>query len=171
MLDLDAVIDGKQGSPRLTDLLKMAEESHTKSGQDGVDGRVLNLLEMQTNKDGTQKVAPTVSNLLTILERDKRWKKVWLNEFSNTNYYKERPLKDTDYTRIKIWMKAHYNAKFTTQAIIESVNYIAEVNGKNPLIDWLGETTWDGVSRMDEWLVRACGAQDTSSLVRLGEGG
>ena len=169
MLDLDAVIDGKQGSPRLTDLLKMAEEAHSKSGQDGVDGRVLNLLEMQTNKDGTQKVAPTVSNLLTILDRDKRWKKkVGLNEFSNTNYYQDRPLKDTDYTRIKIWMKEHYNAKFTTQSIIESVNYIAEVNGKNPLIDWLGETTWDGVSRMDEWLVRACGAQDTKLTREIG---
>ena len=111
MLDLDAVIDGKQGSPRLTDLLKMAEEAHSKSGQDGVDGRVLNLLEMQTNKDGTQKVAPPVSNLLTILDRDKRWKKkVWLNEFSTTNYYQDRPLKDTDYTRIKIWMLEHSTA-------------------------------------------------------------
>lgn len=169
MLDLDDVIDGKEGSPRLTDLLKMAEEAHETKGQSGADSRVYNLLEMQTNKDGTQKVAPTVSNLLIILERDKRWKKkVWLNEFSNTNHFKDRPLKDTDYTRIKIWMKEQYNAKFTTQSIIESVNYIAELNGKNPLIEWLEETTWDGVNRMDDWLVRAVGAEDTKLTREIG---
>ena len=65
-------------------------------------------------------------------------------------------------------MKKHYDAKFTTQSIIESVNYIAELNGKNPLIDWLQETTWDGVSRMDEWLIRACGAEDTKLTREIG---
>ncbi len=43
MIDLDAVIDGKEGSPRLTDLLKMAEEHHKKQGQEGADGKIVNL--------------------------------------------------------------------------------------------------------------------------------
>mgnify|MGYP003123175001 FL=1 len=86
MIDLDAVIDGKEGSPRLTDLLKMAEEHHKKTGPEGADGKIVNLLEMQTLRDGTQKIKPTVPNLLVIMEKDKRWKKkVWLNEFSNAN--------------------------------------------------------------------------------------
>lgn len=75
MLDIDSVIDGKEGSPRLSDLLAMAEKHHEVNGQSGADGRIMSMLEMQTNKDGTQKIKSTVPNLLIILQRDKRWKK------------------------------------------------------------------------------------------------
>ena len=59
MLDIDAVIDGKQGSPRLSDLLAMAEKKKEKNGDEGADGKVISHLEMQTNKDGTQKIKPS----------------------------------------------------------------------------------------------------------------
>ena len=82
MIDLDAVLDGKQGSPRLTDLLKMAEDHHAKVGPEGADSAVIRFLKMQTMRDGTEKVAKTISNLIVILKRDKRWKKkIWLNQF------------------------------------------------------------------------------------------
>jgi len=169
MLDIDAVIDGKQGSPRLSDLLAMAEKHKEKNGNEGVDGKVINHLEMQTNKDGTQKIKPTVPNLITIMEKDKRWKKrIWLNEFSNAIYMKDDPLKDTDYTRIKRWMYKHYNVHFTTDSIVEATNYIAEVNGHNPLTSWLNKSVWDGVPRMDEWLVRACGTEDNKLNREIG---
>tara|TARA_R100000315_G_C5228992_1_gene139929 strand:+ start:567 stop:1907 length:1341 start_codon:yes stop_codon:yes gene_type:complete len=169
MLDIDAIIDGKQGSPRLSDLLAMAEKHTEKNGNEGADGKVINHLEMQINKDGTQKIKPTVPNLITIMERDKRWKKkIWLNEFSNVIYMKQSALKDTDYTRIKRWMYGHYNVHFTTDSIVEATNYIAEVNGHNPLTSWLNESVWDGVPRMDEWLVRACGSEDNKLNREIG---
>ena len=169
MLDIDAVIDGKQGSPRLSDLLAMAEKKKEKNGDRGADGKVISHLEMQTNKDGTQKIKPTVPNIITIMEKDKRWKKrIWLNEFSNAIYMKDNPLKDTDYTRIKRWMYKHYNVHFTTDSIVEATNYIAEVNGHNPLTSWLNKSVWDGVPRMDEWLVRACGTEDNKLNREIG---
>lgn len=169
MIDLDAVIDGKESSPRLTDLLKMAEEHHKKTGPEGSDSRIVSLLDMHTNRDGSQKVKPSISNLVLIMKRDKRWKKkIWLNEFSNAVYFDERPLKDTDYTTIKLWMKDNYAVDFSTINIIETCNYIAEKNGKNPLVDWLNQNVWDGVSRMDEWLIRGCGAEDTKLNREMG---
>ena len=82
MLDIDDVIDGKPGSPRLSDLLKMAEQHHEDKGDQGADSKVINHLEMQISKDGVQKIKPTVPNILVIMEKDKRWKKkIWLNEF------------------------------------------------------------------------------------------
>ena len=53
MIDLDAVIDGKEGSPRLSDLLKMAEEHFEKSGSEGADSSFMSLLKMTTTRDGT----------------------------------------------------------------------------------------------------------------------
>ena len=68
MLDIDAVLDGKKGSPRLTDLLKAAERSYESGNQSGIDSSVVSHLEMQTGRDGVQKIKPTVPNLLAIME-------------------------------------------------------------------------------------------------------
>tara|TARA_R100000030_G_scaffold22744_1_gene16365 strand:- start:5827 stop:7161 length:1335 start_codon:yes stop_codon:yes gene_type:complete len=169
MLDIDSVIDGKEGSPRLSDLLAMAEKHHEVNGQSGADGRIMSMLEMQTNKDGTQKIKSTVPNLLIILQRDKRWKKkIWLNEFSNTIYNVDRPLKDTDYTRVKTWMYNQYGVHFSTDMIVEAVNFVSEENGRNPLVSWLKDIVWDGVPRMDEWLIRGCGTEDTKLAREIG---
>jgi predicted P-loop ATPase len=169
MLDIDAVLDGKKGSPRLTDLLKAAQESYKKGDQRGVDSRVVSHLEMQTGRDGVEKIKPTVPNLLAIMEKDKRWKnKVWLNEFSNAIYMNDDPLKDTDYTRIKRGMYKHYNVHFSTDSIVEATNYVSEANGKNPLTDWLHTNVWDGVPRIDEWLIRGCGAVDNELNREIG---
>src|SRR5262245_34028023 len=34
-------------------------------------------------------------------------------------------------------------------------------NTFDPVLDYLGSLEWDGLSRVDDWLVRYCGAQDT----------
>jgi len=169
MLDIDAIITGKPGSPRLSDLLSMAEKGHEDSAQSGMDSKVVSHLEMQTSKDGVQNIKSTVPNLLIIMEKDKRWKKkVWLNEFSNAIYLDEKPLKDTDYTRIKRWMFKQYGVHFSTEIIVEATNYVAEINGHNPLTSWLNKSVWDGVPRMDEWLVRACGGEDNKLTREIG---
>ncbi len=169
MLDIDALIDGQPGSPRLTDLLKKAEQHFEKNGQTGADNSLVNLLEMQTTRDGQQKIKATVPNLLLIMGKDKRWrKKIWLNEFSNTIYHEDAPLKDTDYTRVKTWMFNQYGVHFSTDAIVEAINFIAEENGKNPLVSWLKDIVWDGVPRMDEWLIRGCGTEDTKLAREIG---
>ena len=169
MIDLDAVIDGKEGSPRLTDLLKMAEDHHAKVGPEGADSGVIRFLKMQTMRDGTEKVAKTISNLIVILKRDKRWKKkIWLNQFSKWPYYKDRPLEDTDYTEIRESIEKNYGVEFSIAAVTEACAYIAKINGKNPLLDWLNGTIWDGVPRMDEWVIRACGVDDTKLAREMG---
>ena len=169
MLDIDAIITGKPGSPRLSDLLSMAEKGHGDNDQPSMDSKVVSHLEMQTSKDGVQNIKSTVPNLLIIMEKDKRWKKkVWLNEFSNAIYLDEKPLKDTDYTRIKRWMFKQYGVHFSTEIIVEATNYVAEINGHNPLTSWLNKSVWDGVPRMDEWLVRACGGEDNKLNREIG---
>ena len=156
MIDLDAVLDGKKGSPRLTDLLKMAEEHHDKVGPEGADSGVVRFLKMQTMRDGSEKVAKTISNLIVMLKRDKRWKKkIWLNEFSKAIFFKDRMLEDTDYTEIRESIENNYGVEFSIAAVAEACAYIAKLNGKNPLVDWLNDTIWDGTPRMDEWVIRA----------------
>lgn len=93
---------------------------------------------------------------------------MWQDEFRAVTMLDDRDYKDTDDTRIKLWMKKHYDVGFSTDVIVESVTYVAEENGKNPLVDWLKTVTWDGTPRMDEWLIRAVGAEDTKLNKEMG---
>ncbi len=169
MVDLDEILSGEDDGVKLSDLLKMAEEQHEKGQQEGPQASVIGRLETATTRDGTEKIKPTVSNLITILSRDRRWRgRVWQDEFRAVTMLDDRDYKDTDDTRIKLWMKKHYDVGFSTDVIVESVTYVAEENGKNPLVDWLKTVTWDGTPRMDEWLIRAVGAEDTKLNKEMG---
>jgi len=167
--DIDQVLSGEPDGPTLSGLLKSAEEKHAKGLQEGPQATVISRLEMTTTKDGTDKIRPTVPNLITIFEHDRRWKKrLWLDEFRKVVMIDDRDYKDTDDTRMKRWMHKHYNVHFSTDAIVESVGYLAEENGRNPLLEWLKDISWDGTPRMDEWLIRAVGAQDTKLNREMG---
>ena len=169
MVDLDQILSGKPDGISLPELLKLAEENHAKGLQEGPQPSVISLLETSTTRDGCEKIRPTVPNLITILEKDRRWKKkVWMDEFRSVIMLEDGDYKDTDDTRMKRWMHKHYNVHFSTDTIVESVGYVAEENGRNPLVNWLKGITWDGTPRMDEWLVRAVGAEDNKLNREMG---
>lgn len=169
MIDLDAVLDGQPGSPRLSDLLKMAEAAGVEADSNSIDSGVLRHLKMTVMRDGTEKVAKNISNLLVMLKKDKRWKKkIWLNQFSKAVYFKDRMIEDTDYTEVKGEIESTYGVEFTTQSIAEACAYVAKLNARNPLVDWLNDTVWDGVPRLSEWVIRACGVDDTKLAREMG---
>ena len=169
MLDLDQVLSGAPDAPTLSELLKAAKESHEKGKQNGPEGGVLSRLEITTTRDGSDKIVSSVPNLITIFKYDRRWKtRIWLNTFRNVITFDGADFKDTDSTRIKQWMHRHYNVHFSTDCIIESVGLVAEDNGRNPLTEWLNEISWDGTPRVDEWLIRAVGAEDTKLNREMG---
>ena len=41
-------------------------------------------------------------------------------------------------------------------------------NSYDPVLDYLNSLEWDGVSRVDDWLVGYCGAQDTPFIRAVG---
>jgi len=51
MFDIDTILDGKEGSPRLSDLLKAAEDAYEKGEQRGIDSGVVSHLETHTGRD------------------------------------------------------------------------------------------------------------------------
>ena len=169
MPDLDEVLSGAPDAPTLSHLLKAAKEAHEKGAQAGPEGGVLSRLEITTTRDGCDKIVSSVPNLITIFKYDRRWKKrIWLNTFRNVITFDDGDFKDTDSTRIKQWMHRHYGVHFSTDCIIESVGLVAEDNGRNPLTEWLNGIAWDGTPRMDEWLVRAVGSEDTKLNREMG---
>jgi len=166
--DLDQVLTGP-GAPTLCELFASAKDAYEKGKQDGPQSRVISRLETSTNRDGCEKILGTVPNLTTIFMYDRRWnKRLWMDTFRNAIKIDDKDFSDTDATRIKRWMYKHYSAHFSTDCIVESVGFVAEENGKNPLTDWLKDLVWDGTPRLDEWLIRAVGAEDTKLNREMG---
>ena len=68
-----------------------------------------------------------------------------------------RALLKRDYTMIRIAFNA-IGVKPSTEAIRDGVDFWASMNAFNPVTDWLNGLTWDGVARLDDWLITYLGA-------------
>lgn len=74
-----------------------------------------------------------------------------------------------------LWFEIDKTFKFRPQKdfYFDFLQYLAHQNTFHPVLDYLRSLKWDGVERLDQWLITAGGAQDTeycravSSLVLL----
>jgi predicted P-loop ATPase len=66
-------------------------------------------------------------------------------------------------TRVKtvIWLERVWHLKTNSKAVGEALEAIAASRKINPVQGYLKGLRWDGVPRLDTWLVRYCGTKDT----------
>lgn len=66
-------------------------------------------------------------------------------------------------TRVKtvIWLDRVWHLKTNTKAVGEAFEAIAASRKINPVQTYLNGLKWDGVPRLDTWLVHYCGTKDT----------
>lgn len=64
--------------------------------------------------------------------------------------------------KIVIWLERKWRLKVTTKMVGEAIEAIARSRVVNPVRDYLQGVKWDGVPRLNTWLVRYCGAEDTA---------
>ena len=179
MPDLDAVLSS--GKNTLRALIEEAVDAGPvdgdgkKSRTDGFQGSaasarpqqdVFQSLETYVAKSGQTAVRPSRRNAYLIMRNDKRLRgKVWLDEFKGTLMRGQDEYGDTDDTRLQMWLEGVYGIRMGTGTVSEVARLVGEEFGRNPLTSWLESLTWDGVPRMDEWLVNGVGAK-SADLVR-----
>jgi putative DNA primase/helicase len=169
MPDIDGTLRGEKNT--LLSLLDKAEEKgdlneedEEKLGTDQPDPDVLPQLEQYRDKQGNLTGVPKQSrnNLYKILNIDRRYKRrIWENLFDGSLYIGDHEYKDTDDTKISLWVDMVYGIKFADTTVAGIAKLIGEENGINPLQDWLNSVKWDGTRRTDDWLIRATGCEDT----------
>lgn len=69
-------------------------------------------------------------------------------------------LRDLDLIMLKEYY-AHKNLHVSIELIKEAIMVAAQDNAFHPVRDYLRQTVWDGVERLDTWLTTYCGADDT----------
>ena len=175
MADLDEVLAA--GQRRLADLLSIAETEHcinqpkrepepeqTPVPENESDTRIIDLLDQYMDRNGqpSGRFRKNKNNLYIILRRDRRWRgRVWLNSFTNTLKIDDRDYRDTDDTRIALWVSRAYGLEYSSAAVSETVSLIGEENKRNPLLEWLDSIQWDGTPRLASWIIEATDCDDT----------
>lgn len=148
------------------------KKQHRKDREEGgpeVD--VLELLDQNTHRGNPTGVPKaTQSNLIYILESDTRWKgRLWKNTFSGDVMCDgDSRWSDVDDTKLLVWLDRVYGAVWPTQTVRQAVEMHAEACARNPLQEWLTGLQWDGVNRVDNWLVHGFGSEDNEFNRLLG---
>lgn len=121
-------------------------------------------------RDKSGKVLTVLPNLLTILALPSvTGNTLSLDTFKDTimcaPYGTEewRPVKDTDYTAIRLWLENVANFYPVSREIVrDSVHYLAEANKMDTAQKWLTSLTWDGTKRIERFLPMYMGTIDAS---------
>jgi predicted P-loop ATPase len=72
-----------------------------------------------------------------------------------------RPLRDSDYTRLRLWLERKAFKPIGRELMRDAILMIAETHEFDSAQLWISGLTWDGVSRVDTFLARYFGAADT----------
>ena len=71
-----------------------------------------------------------------------------------------KPLHDSDITNFRSYLSSSYNVDFAKDVVIDGCNAFARNHPNHPIKNYLEGLEWDGVERLDTWLIDACGTPD-----------
>lgn len=133
----------------------------------------LGLKRSGKNGDGPPK--PTVENIILIIENHVSRKTFVLDEFAYRESYgcatpwggvEGAALTDTDTGKVMLWLGRNYNFEPGANTIITAMTVMAEENRYNPVKDALEALPqWDGVERLDTWLVQGFEAKGNAEYL------
>jgi hypothetical protein len=71
-----------------------------------------------------------------------------------------RSLQDLDVYWVKAWLEKHH-INVSQQCALSAIKMVAAENEYHPIVERLNGMTWDKVPRLDTWMVRLAGVEDT----------
>lgn len=146
-------------------------ESEETEDEQAWQGKLLTI----TLKTGTTAFKSCGYNVFLVLAHSKQWRNVFrLNRLTNTvevwggpfgDPERPLPLADSMVTKISNWLEASaWRLSSSTQGTYEQLQAVAELNGYDPLFDYVNALQWDGVPRLDSWLVTYLKASTVNAL-------
>ena len=76
-----------------------------------------------------------------------------------------RTLRDSDITAMRKHVSAKCKLEFSEHDIARAIDHCADLNEVNPIARHLESLVWDGVQRLDTWLLDYCGASGPSEEI------
>lgn len=111
----------------------------------------------------------TLRNMQCVLASDPRWVgRLRWSLLDHCVFFDGRPLRDTDLTKIAIWLDEAYGVRGSSENLNRAIEVVAEHHSFHPVRDWLDVLSWDGTPRLDRLLITYFGASDTPLHRRFG---
>ena len=73
-----------------------------------------------------------------------------------------RSITDTDLKMLKAYLSVNFNYEMPITVLEEAVTVVGYSQSFHPVREYLSGLTWDGISRLDTWLHRYAGADDSA---------
>lgn len=160
-----AIEDGRQESRVLPPDDRTPEPRSTAEAlrDDQDDPIVWGTLARRTNKEtGVESPLATLPNAIAVLDHDRRWKgRIRYNLFASRIEIDGKLVTDAHEAEIVCWLTRAYRTTPTTTAVHEAINAVAHRHPYHPVRDYLDSLVWDGVPRLDTWLTRYAGVDDS----------
>ncbi len=120
-----------------------------------------------------------LANISLVLRTAPEFKgKLGINQFSHTlmvlgelpwsEFNDPRPIEDSDPIKFQEWLQKNKINVKAKNTVIDAMQSVASENLFNPLQDYLNDLEWDGIKRIDTWLVIYLGAEDKTFVRAVG---
>ncbi|MFT4739623.1 MAG: hypothetical protein ACI9L9_000396 [Marivirga sp.] len=111
--------------------------------------------------DKKGEIRKTTRNALLMILYDGGFGNIQFDEMKFNELINDKQI--TDYVILKIGIKLdeHYEIAFPNSRIHEAVMLAGQLDTINPVQDYLFSISWDGIPRLDEFLIRYAEAKDT----------
>ncbi|MCK4578025.1 MAG: bifunctional DNA primase/polymerase, partial [Candidatus Marinimicrobia bacterium] len=137
------------------------------------------MVALERNKNDT--LRPTLKNAVLLLKHEMGIKGVFIyNAFNerlevkgHVPWEKNRinrynAVDDREIECIRLHLAQTHFVEFSSQTMWKAVDLVAAGNVYHPIKDVLETYKWDGISRVDTWLIRYCGGADTALIRQIG---
>lgn len=139
------------------------------SGRDFARNRAAAGENLLLNTDGTPK--STIGNAYSILQSSEVWNGLvaWNRRHGQVELSRPAPWSgtgnrawtDTDSLELTAWFVKEHRMAIEDGPAYKAVQGLSKALSFDPVADELAALVWDGVPRLDDWLITWCGAQDT----------
>jgi putative DNA primase/helicase len=108
-------------------------------------------------------------NVVTILSTDPRWTgKIRYNSFKQRIEIDSSSITDTTSTAMRLWLYRAYGLQVAKDMMVDAIEHVAQQNQYHPVQQYLLDQKWDGVQRLNTWLSRLMGADNTPLNAEIG---
>lgn len=100
-------------------------------------------------------------NASIVMALDSRWAgRIRYDAFAMRLELDGEPMTDLDEVRAQHWLDAEYDIQIGPKTTGEAMAVVGHENGFHPVREYLDALRWDGVRRVDSWLIDYCQSPD-----------
>lgn len=120
-------------------------------------------LAYRTDGKGNKIAEQHTANVQRILEDHPAFPKIWRNKDTNQVVIgDDAAIPDVSEMLIANHLQYYLGfTKVTHRFVAPLITAQAEVNGRSPFLEYVKSIKWDGVSRLESWMIRHWGCEDT----------